>query len=281
MSDYMSKSRQRIVGNLFGFTLVELLIVMAVSSVVLIGVTNFITQTMQNSAQQIATSKLQQNQRGALAIMEKELRKIGMDRKLSNNFHITDVRRYSIVGPADTAVPDENGSPVLRMQVDLNDDGRLGSNETITYSLYDKNGDGQPPWELGRSTTMPGSDAITNLQMLAEGVEASGLAFAYAFDADGDGMIDRGTAVAGEPIIWAMDSDNDGTLDTDINGNDIDDVPLEKIKGVRFWLLGRTQHEDLKHLNNRQYAVGDQLIGPFNDHFRRWLLSEIIHCRNL
>jgi prepilin-type N-terminal cleavage/methylation domain-containing protein len=284
MSGYISRSRQRIAGNRFGFTLLELLIVMAVSAVVITGVISVFVHIEQSSAQQIAAGVLQQNQRGALAIMERELRLIGMDRTLSGNFRITDVRRYSIAGPGATAVPDGNGSPVLRMQIDLNEDGVLDPNETVTYSLYDKNGDGQPPWELGRSTRdMPGNNdnQITDPPMIAEGVEASGLAFAYAFDRDDDGKLDRDASGTGE-IIWAVDSDNDGTLDTEINGNAIgQNVLPEKIKGVQFWLLGRTQRKDSKHINNRQYAVGDQLVGPFNDRHRRWLLSEIIHCRNL
>jgi type IV pilus assembly protein PilW len=274
MSDCVSISRQWIVGNRFGFTLVELLISMAVSAVVLTGVVSVFAHMQNSSAQQIAMGTLQQNQRGALDIMETELRLIGMDRSQSNNFRVTDVRKYSIVDPSTTAVPNIAGSPILRIQVDLDDDGVLDGNETITYSLYDRNGDGQPPWELSRSATIP---AIP--QMVAEGVEASGLAFAYAIDADDDGKIDRD---AGGEIIWAVDSNNDGSLDTDLNGFAIgQNVLPEKIKGVRFWLLGRTQREDPKYLNRHQYSVGDQVLGPFNDHFRRWLLSEIIHCRNL
>jgi hypothetical protein len=259
---------------------VELLITMAVSSVVLTIVTGFYALTLKHSTQQIATGKLQQNQRGALAIMERDLRLAGKDKDLSNNFLVTDVRRYSIEGPATPAVPDVDGSPVLRMRVDLNDDGDLDANETITYSLYDRNGDGQPPWELSRSTTMPGDNKITNPQLLAEGVEASGLAFAYAFDADGDGKIDRYDAGTGE-IIWAVDSNNDGELDTDLNGADIGQVSPAKIKAVRFWLLGRSQRVHSKYSDNRQYTVGGQKVGPFKDPYERWLLSEIIYCRNL
>ncbi|MGD9009200.1 MAG: PilW family protein [Desulfobacteraceae bacterium] len=287
MSSYMSKSRRRIAGNRYGFTMLELLIAMGISAVVLTAVMIVFRHMLQSSTQQIATGILQQNQRGALDIMERELRLIGMDRNQSDNFQITDVRKYSIVDQnATNAVPDGNGSPVLRMQVDLNEDGVLNPNETITYSLYDRNGDGQPPWELSRSTSMAaGDNAIDQPQMIAEGVEAFGLA--YAFDGDDNGKIDRDAAGAGE-IIWAVDSNNDGALDTDISGNAILDrngnaivVLPEKIKGVQFWLLGRNQRVDPKYFNNRQYPVGGQLVGPFNDRFRRWLLSEIIHCRNL
>lgn len=287
MSDNMSKPRQRIIGNRYGFTLVEMLIAMAVSAVVLTGVMTVYSHMQQSSAQQIATSVLQQNQRGALDIMERELRLIGMDRNQSGNFQITDVRKYSIVDAASTAVPDGNGSPVLRIQVDDDHDGILDGNETITYSLYDRDGDGLPPWELSRSTSMPGNGAIDQPQMIAEGVEAFGLA--YAFDADDDGKVDRNTAVAGEPIFWAVDTDNDGALDRyiDANWNLVaigQNVLPDRIRGVQFWLLGRTQRQDAKHLDDDVYNVGDQVLqpgGPQGDHYRRWLLSEIIHCRNL
>jgi hypothetical protein len=116
---------------------------------------------------------------------------------------------------------------------------------------------------------------------LAEGVEKDGLAFAYAFDAGGDGKIDRYATGTGE-IIWAVDSNNDGKLDTDINGVAIGQtVSPANIKGVRFWLLGRSQRLHSKYSDNRQYSVGGQTVGPFNDPYKRWLLSEIIHCRNL
>jgi hypothetical protein len=175
------------------------------------------------------------------------------------------------------------------MQVDDDHDGILDGNETVTYSLYDRDGDGQPPWELSRSTSMPGNNAIDQPQMIAEGVEAFGLA--YAFDADDDGKVDRDTAVAGEPILWGVDTDNDGSIDSyiDANWNLVgigQNVLPEKIRGVRFWLLGRAQRQDAKHLDNGLYNVGDQVVQPgippgTGDHYRRWLLSEIIHCRNL
>jgi prepilin-type N-terminal cleavage/methylation domain-containing protein len=289
MTDYQSRLREKIAGNRYGFTLVELLITMAVSAVVLTGVISVFAHMQHSSAQQVATGTLQQNQRGALAIMERELRLIGMNRSQSGDFLVTDVRKYSITEPSSDAVPDANGSPVLRMQVDLNNDGNLDADETITYSLFDRDNDGVPPWELSRSEVMPGNNAISTPVMVAEGVEAFGLAF--AFDADNDGKIDRDTATAGEPIFWGVDTDNDNALDSyiDANWNLVaigQNVSPDRIRGVQFWLLGRTQREDLKYLDNDTYRVGDQTIQPgtppgTGDHFRRWLLSETIHCRNL
>jgi type IV pilus assembly protein PilW len=290
MSDKMSKSTQRNVGHPSGFTLVEIMIAIAVSAVVFTSVISIYSHMQHSSAQQISMATLQQNQRGALDIMERELRLIGMDRNQSGNFNITDVRKYSIVGPNPAAgVPDgtPSGSPVLRMQVDLDNDGVVDANETITYSLYDRDGDGQPPWELSRSNSIPaGPNSNDSFQLIAEGVEAIG--FAYAFDANDDGEIDRAAPAlpGGSPaIIWAVDANNDGMLDADVGGGAIgQNVPPDKIRGVQFWILGRTLRPDPKHIDNRQYSLGAPPIqpgGPQGDHYRRWLLTEIIHCRNL
>jgi type IV pilus assembly protein PilW len=289
MSDMMSESRHRIVRNPLGFTLVEILIAIAVFAVVSAATLSIYSHMQHSSAQQISMTTLQQNQRGALDIMEYELRKIGMDRNQTGRFNITDVRKYSIAPPAVNALPNgtPNGSPVLRLQVDEDGDGVVAANETITYSLYDRDGDGQPPWELSRSTSMlAGPNGINGYQMIAEGVEAIG--FAYAFDADDDGDIDRAPSAipGGSPsIIWAVDTNNDNALDADLSGAPIgQNVRPDKIRGVQFWILGRTLRPDSKHLDNRQYSVGDRALqpgGPQGDHYRRWLLTEIIHCRNL
>jgi prepilin-type N-terminal cleavage/methylation domain-containing protein len=301
MSEKMETSRKRLIGNPFGFTLVEILIAIAVSAVVFTSVISIYSHMQHSSAQQISMAMLQQNQRGALDIMERELRLIGMDRNQSGNFQITDVRKYSIAGPNPAAgVPDATptGSPVLRMQVDLDSDGVLDANETITYSLYDRDGDGQPPWELSRSDSIPlGPNSNDNFQLIAEGVEAIG--FAYAFDANDDGEIDRAAPAlpGGAPaIIWAVDTNGDGNLDAEPVGTSIigvvradgstinQTVGPDKIRGVQFWILGRALRPDPKHIDNRQYSLGAPPIqpgGPQGDHYRRWLLTEVIHCRNL
>jgi hypothetical protein len=48
-----------------------------------------------------------------------------------------------------------------------------------------------------------------------------------------------------------------------------------------LWILGRTQRPDPTYLNKNQYSVGNNAPFTANDHFHRWLLNEIIHCRNL
>jgi hypothetical protein len=270
--------------NQCGFTILELFIGIVISAITITAGLKIFDHMQNSSVQQVEISMLQQNQRGVLTILERELRMIGMDMNQSKIFGITDVRKFTITNPGVDAMPSAAGSPILRMTMDLNNDKIINAGETITYALYDRDGDGQPPFELARSTADSGPDLINGRQLLAEGIEAIG--FAYAFDADGDGIIDRQVLVPGDPpsIIWAVDSNNDGLLDADLAGGALPGggtVPTSAIRAVQFWILGSSQRPDSSYVNTNQYSVGDLPFGPRNDHFRRWLLSEIVHCRNL
>lgn len=262
-----------------GFTLIELMIAMVISTVVISSVTFIYIHTQNSSAQQVETASIQQNLRGILAIMESELRMAGQDFTQSSSFGVTDVRNFTITAPGTAATPDAtgSGSQILRMTLDLDSDGELDANETVTYLLYDRDGDGDL-FDLARSNTYPGVDTVSGRQLLAEGIEAIG--FAYAFDNDDDGAIDR--TGNDNNIIWAVDSDNDGVLDADLLGVALGYTVLPKnIKAIQVWILARSNRPDLKYINTQQYSVGNQVIGPMNDSYRRWLLTEVLHCRNL
>lgn len=264
-----------------GYTLIEVLVGLAISSLLLLVFLKIQTHMHNNSIQQIEMATLQQNLRGSLSLMEREFRMIGMDWMQSKNFGVTDVRRFAITNPSIDASPDSsaNGSPILRMSLDLDDDGQLEPGETITYLLYDRNADGNPPFELARSTANPGVNTVSSRELLAEGIER--LFFAYAFDRDQNGSIDR-IPPPNNNIIWAIDTNNDGLLDADLLN-----VPLGytvqpmDIRAVQVWILGVTKNWTPDYVNRHQYSVGNELIGPLNDHFHRWMVSDILHCRNL
>lgn len=263
-----------------GFTLIELIVAIGISAIFLIAVVTTQVKLQHSSTQQVEIATVHQNIRGALNIMEWEFRMIGMDWMQSANFGVTDVRRYAITDPATDATPDASasGSPILRMSMDLNDNGQLDAGETITYLLYDRDGDGAL-FDLARSTVNAGSNSVSGRQLLAEGIEA--LALAYAFDQDSDGEIDRTNPPANN-IIWAVDSNNDGLLDSDLSGAPLGfSVQPRNIKAVQIWILGRAARWTPDYVNSHQYTVGNRVIGPMNDHFHRWVLSEILHCRNL
>ncbi len=286
--------------NRAGFTLIELVVAIGISSVFCAISLAVFSDVQTNSSQQVEFNMLQQNQRGVLAIMERELRIIGMDRNPDpvnelESFRVMDVRSYGITAPGTTSVPDNTGSPALQFTADLNGDLTVDADETITYLLYDREGDGDPNvFDLARSQTNAGVGQVNGRQILVEGVQA--LDFAYAFDADDDNQIDRAVVVAGEPpaIVWAIDSNNDGLLDSDLLGAGLNTYNYENggafpatvrpqdIRAVRVWILGRSLRPDSKYVDRHEYSVGRGMpMGPFNDHFRRWLISEIIHCRNL
>lgn len=277
------KAKSGLLGKPAGFTLIELLVAIAVSGVVLSSMGVLYIHTQESSAQQVELSRIQQNLRGVLAIMEREFRMIGQDYTQSASFGVTDVRRFSITPPGTDANVDANGSPVLRMTLDLDNDGQLDAGETITYLLYDRDGDGVL-FDLARATSAtpnPGVGVVSDQrrQLLADGIEA--LEFAYAFDNDGDGQIDR-TAPPGNDIIWAVDGNNDGQLNSDLLGAPLGyTVPPPNIRAVQVWVLARTMRPIRKYSNPKQYSVGTQVIGPMNDPFRRWMLTEILHCRNM
>jgi type IV pilus assembly protein PilW len=279
MDSIALKANAKRPGKQSGFTMIELVIAIAISAVVIIVAAISFQQFENNSAQQIEIANAQLNLRGVLGIMEREFRMIGMDFNQSSStpFGVTDIRRFSITQPGTSAVPDTNGSPMLRMTLDLNDNGALDADETITYLLYDRNGDGTL-FDLGRSSTLPGTNLVTGRQLLAEGIQALG--FVFAFDSDGDGAIDR-TPFPGNNIIWAIDANNDNLLDSEPNGTPLGYiVPPSAIRAVQLSILARVKNQDSKYVNTNSYSVGHQAIAPMNDHYRRWLLTEILHIRN-
>jgi len=244
-------------------------------------------------------AQMQQQLRGALYIMEQDIRIAGYDPEGSGLFGVTDVRRYSLTNVGTTPAVDQNGLPALTVAFDWNpDDATFDSNglldePTPAYRLFDETGDGI--LELARD--FPG-----DRQLLAENVEAMG--FAYAYDADGDGAVER----VGNNIIWAVDSDNDNFLDTNLDANNdgvidladdtdgdfrvtsvdgagVGPVPVSSIRMVRIWLLVRANRPSQDFNNNgASFLVGDQIVpaqaAGFTDNIRRRLLVKTLECRN-
>lgn len=264
-----------------GITLIELMVAMAVAGIVLMAIySTYSTQSSINRTQTVVLN-MQQNIRGGLYLMEREIRMAGYDRDDTGNFGITDIRFYDINNSLSS-----NGNSTITFTADLNDNGIIDSNETYSFFIYDypvSSPDGI--LDLGREVGSGGR------QIIAESIQA--LFLAYAYDNDGDGRLD--TSANGK-IIWAFDSDNNNILDRILDTNDdgeidIDDntagtsiggsgITIDKIKAVKVWLLARTKTAMLKYTDSNTYVVGNRRITP-NDNFRRELLVTTIKCRNL
>jgi prepilin-type N-terminal cleavage/methylation domain-containing protein len=101
-----------------GFTLVELLVALIVSSIIGIAVvSNSISQ--QQSADKVReVSLMQQQLRGAMYIMEQDIRIAGYDPQASELFGVTNIQRWNITDENTAPVPNGGGSPSLQIAYD-------------------------------------------------------------------------------------------------------------------------------------------------------------------
>ncbi len=273
-----------------GFTLIELMIGVAISGLILASIHTIYRSQTRSYVSQEQVAAIQQNLRGGIFCMQREIRMAGYDPTVSGNFGITDIRLDS----------KGNGTITFTLDDNLNDsnnesdeNGKVDAKETFAYSLYDY------PTAAPDGILDLGRKYGTSRRLLAENMEALG--FAYAFDSagDGDNLLDTDTK---GNVIWAMDSDgnnsldinldedNDGDIDVDdetagkalghVDNGDLAVVPLSDIRAVRIWLLARGNRGDPDYVNNQTYVVADRRISPKDGHRRR-LLTTTIMCRNL
>jgi type IV pilus assembly protein PilW len=252
-------------GNLRkGFSLVELLVAMAIAGVVMAAVFKIYTTQQDSYVLQEQVAEMQQNGRTAKYVMTREIRMAG----------------YDPTGLAGAGFISAGGNSIHFTMDITGEDGTITvPGDDITYSV-------------SADTELMRNDGANNIPVV-ENVEAVG--FAYAFDADDDGSIDTS---AGGNIIWAIDSDvtdADSRLDTYLDTNDdgiisIDDdaagadlatpVSLDKIRAVKMWILARTGREDKAFADTTTYVVADQRVNA-NDGSRHHLLATTVKCRNM
>jgi type IV pilus assembly protein PilW len=272
-----------------GFTLVELLIAMAISVIFMTAVyMNFRSQHDSYTVQDQAVV-MEQNLRAGMYFIQKGIRMAGFDPAGNVDDPIT-------VADSDSIIFNRQYTESYR---DLNNDGTRDAGEA--YSDFNRN----LSYDSGVFTieyrvdpndllvTDGGGGPLT----VAENIQAIG--FAYAFD---NSPLDGELDMDGGNIIWAIDTNADGDLDLNLDTNNdgvidaVDDtgndgtingrgipggsVDYEAIRAVRVWLLARAQREDTKFYNDTDYVVSDRRITP-NDGFRRELLTMDIKCRNM
>ncbi|MEJ2478456.1 MAG: prepilin-type N-terminal cleavage/methylation domain-containing protein [Desulfobacterales bacterium] len=302
-----------------GFTLIELMIAMAIAGLVLTVVCAAFGSQLRTHVGQQVTVEIQQSIRAAFTLMQHDIRMAGYDASWrdenndgSHDFRDSDLIDNDCDGRADAADPERDeagdlarftaaGAHYLQFRLDrarnsvfCDSEDRIGFGFSTTR---DRNRDGVADAgtaPLGRSIGAGG------LQPLAENFQA--VAFGYAFDDDhGAALPDGKIDTNGQNIIWAYDSNTDGLLDTlldsnadgvvdssdDLDGNGrIDDaaltpaVPISRIRAVQIWLLARTRSPLRDHLDTDTYVVGDKVFS-FGDHYKRVLLTTVVNCRNL
>jgi type IV pilus assembly protein PilW len=279
-----------------GFTLVELMVAMVIGAIVLAGI--YASHSMQQKTYRNESMILnaQQNVRGAMHMVQMDLMMAGYDRSNSGRFGVISITNI-------------NGNSAVRFTSDNGaggnaDNGIVDANETIEYSMFNSPDTAESGvFDLAREVVPPGgADARV---LLAEGIEA--FAVAYAYDADGDSQLDfvntngntdaLGIPIqdAGENVIWAIDTDGDNDLDTSLDDNNdgvidindtiggtsltalglTDNIPVDQIRAMRIWLLARTRGPLLNQRGdlNRSYYIPGRTPFP--------LLTATVQCRNL
>jgi type IV pilus assembly protein PilW len=283
-----------------GFTLVELLIALLIG-IIAIGAVYmvYIAQQKEYRGQQLRVS-MQQNLRGAMAVLEQQIRMAGFDPEESGRFGITDVRRYSL----SDSRPDPDGEPALFYSMDLDENGAPDARGSRNFNGDPRNREFAnfrvlDDKKIGRRYLA--WDNGNGRRELAENITSIG--FAYAVDADGDGQ--RDVWDGGPFAVWAVDADNDNLLDTHLDSNNdgfIDErddtdgdgritaadgcaikppIGLDKIRAVRIWLLAVSAYPVKGHVEQRGVAVGDRIFPPDERGFVRRLLETVVDCRNL
>ena len=278
--------------NKKGFTLVELLIAMAITGIVAGAIFTAFQSQQKSYLIQDQVTEMQQNLRAAMDIMVRDIRMAGYSQG-APGFGITDICPRDKTYTMDVTI---TGNGAFEFTADFDDNGTLSGGETISYSVYDS------PVASPDGINDLGRDSGGGRQLVAENVEALG--FAYAFDADGDGILDTYNDVGGnKQVLWAVDSNSDNNLDLNldtngdgnidendgppgpggnglIGGTAIANIVPQDIRAVRIWMLARTEHGDNSFLNTKTYTVGNKVITP-NNNLRMRLLETTVKCRNM
>lgn len=275
-----------------GFTLIEVLIAMAVTMIIMGGAYSVFMSQQKNTVTQTDISDIQQNLRAAMDFMARDIRMAGYSGTANGSlgdFGFVNVGFSDYSGNPDSGAMDQG---FLQFSWDMDDSNTRTVGETVTYSLSN-NSLVVPPGEIA---LMRGLDGAVR-QPMAGYIIAMGLA--YAYDADQDGELDEDAA---GNVIWAVDTRNDGIWDNlDTNGDGqisaadlggaaasgqiagtATGVPLrpQDIRAVRIWLLGRSESPDNNYTDSNIYTVGRDVIQP-NNNFRHRLLERTVLCRNM
>lgn len=238
-----------------GFTLVELMVAMAMASIVVAVIyTAYDVQTRIYTEQDRA-AEMQQNLRAAMAFMQREARMAG----------------YNPSGGKDNSCDAQTGAPKkvapgihtatatsFGFSMDLNEDGDCGdTGENVTYSIYT---DIDGIQNLGRA-------APTVNQSIAENI--TNIDLVYLFQPPKQGAT-TGTNPTHAPTA----------------------TKLKDVVAVQVALLARSKQMDRKAAVTNSFTVampdvygvsgaGGTIWGPFTDSFKRQLLTATVNCRNM
>lgn len=318
------------IGSDDGFTIVELLVVLILAALVTAAIYKTFPAQQKAVISQEQVTAMQQEVRAAMNIMEREIAMAGYNPRRSSacgSWILVAGRNEMKFARDDTGGEcdgiDNDGDGKADKDDEANEktypDGKCdGNDETLSFFLAN------PAYTAcadcvkdSNCTTAPNcnADPVCNKALvrrasrqesppacgakldecisIGENIQKCGLGFAYAYDADGNGQLDKDATGAG--VVWAIDTNGDGQLDLNLDTNhdgEVDEkdnpagqalsptIAISKIRAVKIWLLVRTEQPDPNFTNSTIYAVANQRI-TINDGYRRRLLRSTVYCLNM
>lgn len=253
------------IANKKGFTLIEILVALAISGVVMTAIYSSYRNQVSSHTTQQRIVDMQQNIRGGLTLMEREIRMAGYDPTENAGARITLADRAELTMQMDITGGEtdgiDNDNDTLIDGADLDASGQLDErsygdgdtndpNEIVRYVLNnDANKDGiadATPCHLGRDTGGGRQPAAYNIDALN---------FVY---------LDASGTVLATPVS---------------NPNQIRTIQVTMVarEGTRVPVLS------YKTTNTRTYQnqQGQVVLPAQNDNFRRLILTSNIYCRNM
>jgi len=245
------KTHKNIIHDNNGFTLVELMIALAMSGIIVAAVYGAYIIQHKTYYTQGQVVDMQQNIRAVLEVMSGEIRMAGFDPTGTAKAKIT------------TATVSQ-----LAFTLDLNENGRVtpadstNPNENITYGFGDSNGDGTSDDSDGDGVVDCDDDGDTVIDLVP-----------FRRDTNGGGL---------QPIAENIQAiEFNYTLASGAQVTAPSPAQMKQIAAVQISILAIAGQRDAKYTNNLTYTTGSgNTWGPYADSFRRRLLVSTVNFRN-
>ncbi len=257
--------------NSGGFTLIELMISIAIFGVIMAGITAAYRAQIRSHCTQQEIMEMQQNIRAALYLMEKEIKSAGLNPTGTPGIGIITADTHTIdfsmdfTGGAGNGIDDDDDGMTDEGRNGLDDNGNLLFDEPDEAEWYD--GDTNDPNERityvlsndvdadGQNDGLPGGacDLMRNGEILAPNMDALNFVYLNA---------------AGAPLATPV-------------------ADTTQIRSVQVSLVARSgafpsnasiEYVDTQSYQNQQNTT---ILPQQNDNFRRILMSTEIRCRNM
>lgn len=268
-----------------GFTLIELMIAMAIFSILVGAVVSIFYHLQSTSTSIDQRTNAAVNARGALSFIESTVRLAGFDPK-------QDMSGFSIMDSSTCSVSGNAFSFNQRSSADLTS---LIFTSIRLSSGGDTNNDGFADVASGGATSLCiGTPPFKGAHVVANNIVA--VRFAYAFDDDPSGPNAGAVNLSTNGnIIWAFANNADGDLGQSLDTNDdglinLNDsvspstittpAGMDRIRAVKVWVLARTNFPTRNNFDNTTYVVGGVRYTP-NNNYGHVLLTTTIRLRNM